>query len=192
MPNVTDDYKRVHPPTRTALRQWFATNAADSPGVWVVMWKQASGRTGPSYVDIVEEALCVGWIDSRKISLDDHRSAQLVTPRKPRSPWADSNKERVRRLIDERKMRPAGLAVIEEAKRNGTWDATPRIDPAELPDDLARALSKNATTQKHWDAFPPSVRKQFIGWVVTAVKPETRMRRIERTVGQAKQNDQTL
>ena len=143
MPNVTDEYKRVHPATRTALRQWFATNAEDSPGVWVVMWKQSSGRKGPSYEDVVEEALCVGWIDSRKISLDDERSAQLVTPRKPRSPWADSNKERVRRLIDERKMRPAGLAAIAEAKRNGTWNATPRIDPTDVPDDLAKALAKN-------------------------------------------------
>lgn len=188
MPNVTDEYKRVHPATRTALRQWFATNAEDSPGVWVVMWKQSSGRKGPSYEDVVEEALCVGWIDSRKISLDDERSAQLVTPRKPRSPWADSNKERVRRLIDERKMRPAGLAAIAEAKRNGTWNATPRIDPTDVPDDLAKALAKNPLAQQHWDAFPPSVRKWFIGWVTSAKQPDTRLRRIEGTVSQSKQN----
>jgi len=189
MPNVTDEYKRVHPPTRSALRQWFATNAQDSPGVWVVLWKKSSGRTGPSYEDVVEEALCVGWIDSRKMSLDDDRSAQLVTPRKPRSPWADSNKERVRRLIDEHKMRPAGLAAIAEAKRNGTWNATPRVDPADVPDDLAKALAANALAQQHWDALPPGVRASFIRWVTQAVRADTRMRRVESVVGMVRRNE---
>ena len=187
-----DAYQRFQPVTRSAWRMWLATNHEAARGVWVVTWKQGAGRVGPSYEDIVEEALCFGWVDSRRQKVDADRSALLCTPRKPRSAWAATNKARIVRLIAEKKMQPSGIAAIEEAKRNGTWDATPRIDPAELPDDLARALSKNATAQKHWDAFPPSVRKQFIGWVVTAVKPETRMRRIERTVGQAKQNDQTL
>lgn len=192
MPNVTDEYARVQPATRSAWRQWLATNHGEAPGVWVVLWKKSSGRTGPSYEDVVEECLCVGWIDSRRIAVDDDRSALLCTPRKPRSPWADSNKERVRRLIDEHLMRPAGLAAIETAKRNGAWGAEARVDASAVPDDLARALAKNATAQQHWDAFPPSVRKWFIGWVNSAKRPDTRMRRIEGTVKQSKQNERPI
>jgi len=192
MPSVTDDYGRVQPATRTVWRQWLATNHGEAPGVWVVLWKKGSGHVGPSYEDVVEECLCVGWIDSRRIGVDDDRSALLCTPRKARSPWADSNKERVRRLIDEHLMRPAGLAAIETAKRNGAWGAEARVDASAVPDDLARALAKNATAQKHWDAFPPSVRKWFIGWVTSAKRPDTRMRRIEGTVKQSKQNERPI
>jgi len=189
MPNVTDEYARVQPATRTVWRQWLATNHGEAPGVWVVLWKKSSGHVGPSYEDVVEECLCVGWIDSRRIGVDEDRSALLCTPRKPRSPWADSNKERVRRLIDEHLMRPAGLAAIEAAKRNGAWGAEPRVEVSAVPDDLARALARNVTAQKHWDAFPPGVRKWFVSWVDGAKDPGTRMRRIEATVKQSKQNE---
>lgn len=138
---------------------------------------------------VIEEALCVGWIDSRRISVDEDRSALLCTRRKPRSPWAASNKERVRRLIDEHLMRPAGLAAIEAAKRNGAWGAETRVDPTDVPDDLARALVKNRLAQQHWDAFPSGVRKWFIAWVTSAKRPDTHARRIEGTVKQSKQNE---
>jgi len=189
MPNVTDDYQRVQPATRTVWRQWLATNHGEARGVWVVLWKKSSGHVGPSYEDVVEECLCVGWIDSRRIGVDEDRSALLCTPRKPRSPWADSNKERVRRLIDEHLMRPAGLAAIETAKRNGSWGAEPRVEASEVPADLARAIARNVTAQKHWDAFPAGVRKWFVSWVDGAKDPGTRMRRIEATVKQSKQNE---
>ena len=192
MPNTTDQYQQFQPVTRSAWRMWLATNHEAARGVWAVTWKKASGRVGPSYEDLVEEALCFGWIDSRRQKVDDDRSALMCTPRKPRSAWAATNKARIVRLIAEKKMQPSGLSAIEEAKRNGTWGGVTRVDATEVPDDLARALAKNVTAQKHWDAFPPGVRKWFIAWVTSAKRPDTRLRRIEGTVKQSKQNERPI
>ena len=189
MPNATDEYQQFQPVTRSAWRMWLATNHEAARGVWAVMWKKSSGRRGPSYEDLVEEALCFGWIDSRRAAVDEDRSALLCTPRRPRSPWSDSNKERVRRLIDDHLMRPAGLAAIALAKRNGTWGAETRVDPVDVPDDLARALARNRLAQQHWDAFPPAARKWFVEWVEAAKRPDARLRRIEGTVSQSKRNE---
>ena len=189
MPNSTDAYQRLQPQTRSAWRMWLATNHETARGVWVITWKKGASRTGPSYDDIVEEALCFGWIDSTRQKVDDERSMLMVTPRKPRSAWAATNKERVQRLIAEGKMRPPGLAAIEEGKRNGAWERLDQSDAGEVPDDLARAIAKNKLAQQHWDAFPSGVRKWFVAWVNTAVRADTRMRRIEATVKQSKQNE---
>ncbi|MEI6136762.1 MAG: YdeI/OmpD-associated family protein [Chloroflexota bacterium] len=187
-----DAYQRFQPVTRSAWRMWLATNHEAARGVWVVTWKQGAGRVGPSYEDIVEEALCFGWIDSRRQKVDDDRSALMCTPRKPRSAWAATNKARIVRLIAEKKMQPSGIAAIEEAKRNGTWGLSEQADALEVPVDLAQALAKNRLAQQHWDAFPPSVRKWFIGWVTSAQRSDTRMRRIEGTVKQSKQNERPI
>ncbi|MDA0301650.1 MAG: YdeI/OmpD-associated family protein [Chloroflexi bacterium] len=189
MPPSDDAYQRVQPPTRTAWRQWLATNHAQVPGVWAVMWRQGVGRVGPSAEDLIDEALCVGWVESKRQKVDDERASIMCAPRKPRSAWSDAHKARVQRLIADRLMRPAGLEVIEQAKRDGTWGAVTRVDEADVPGDLARALARNITAQKHWDAFPAGVRKWFVSWVDGAKDPGTRMRRIEATVKQSKQNE---
>ena len=189
---LSDTYQQFQPVTRSAWRMWLATNHAEARGVWVVLWKKAAGKAGPTYDDIVEEALCFGWIDGLRHTVDDERSALMCTPRKPRSAWAATNKERVQRLIAEKKMQSSGLAAIEEAKRNGAWGRLEQADAGQVPDDLAKALAKNRLAQQHWDAFPPSVRKWFIGWVTSAVRPDTRLRRIEGTVKQSKQNERPI
>ena len=94
----TAGYERVHVETREAWRRWLAANHASSPGVWLVSWKKATGKPAVAYEAAVEEALCFGWIDSTVHSLDGERGEQLYTPRRPRSRWARSNKERVERL----------------------------------------------------------------------------------------------
>ena len=189
MASIDDAYKRVQPPTRTAWRQWLATNHAEVRGVWAVMWKQGTGHVGPSPQDIIDEALCVGWVESKRQKVDDERTSLMCTPRKPRSGWSNAHKARIQLLITEHLMRPAGLEVIDEAKRDGTWGAVTRVDESDVPSDLARALARNVTAQKHWDAFPAGVRKWFVAWVDGAKDPGTRMRRIEGTVKQSKQNE---
>ena len=179
MPNVTDDYKRVHPPTRTALRQWLATNAADSPGVWVVMWKKESGRTGPSYVDIVEEALCVGWIDGQKGAVDESWFKQRFTPRTRRSPWSQINCERVGKLTAAGRMQPAGLAAVDAAKADGRWDsAYAGQRTITVPDDLAAALAQDPVAEAFF-ATLSSVNRYAILYRIGAVKKaDTRARKI--------------
>ncbi len=150
--------------------------------MWLILYKKGSGTPGVTYEEAVEEALCFGWIDSVTNRLDGERFMQLFTPRKRKSPWAKSNKERVERLLAAGLMAPAGLAAIEAAKRDGTWTALDGIEDLQVPDDLAAALAANPAAEARFAAYSASTRKQLLWWVVSAKRPETRQRRIARIV----------
>ena len=110
--------------------------------------------------------------------LDDERGLQWFSPRRSRSGWARSNKERVERLIAAGQMLPAGLAAIEEAKRNGTWTLLDDVENLVVPDDLAAALAAQPEAREQWDAFSRSPRRAILEWITQAKRPETRARRI--------------
>jgi uncharacterized protein YdeI (YjbR/CyaY-like superfamily) len=155
-------------------------------GVWLVSFKKATGKPRVEYDDAVEEALCFGWIDSLVRTLDDERAMQLFTPRKPRSPWSQSNKVRVERLLAVGLMQGAGLAKIEEAKRDGSWDAYAVAESLELPPDLRKAFDVGPSAARStWEAFSPSSRRAILWWVHIAKRPETRARRIAEVVTEA-------
>jgi uncharacterized protein YdeI (YjbR/CyaY-like superfamily) len=178
----------VHPETRAEWRRWLERNHARPEGVWLAAWKAATGKPRVEYEEVVEEALCFGWIDSKGKTLDAERSAIWMSPRKPRSGWSRSNKERVERLVRAGSMAPAGLAAIETAKQNGAWTALDGVEALEVPDDLARALARAPSARAHFDAFPPSARKMILGWIVSAKREETRRTRIEKTARLAARN----
>ena len=179
------DYPVYRPATRKAWRAWLEAHQDDAPGVWVASWRSSTGRDTVSYDGIVEEALCVGWIDSTVNVLDDERNLQLVTPRKPRSTWARSNKERVARLEAEGRIRPRGRRAVEVAKANGSWQMLDDVEALLESDDLAASLDGVPTARDAWDGFPPAARKQMLLWVVRAVKDETPRRRIDAIVANA-------
>lgn len=118
---MSDDPRQLLVESRAQLRNWLATNADSSTGVWVVTYKASSGGPYVSYDDIVEEALCFGWVDSKVRRLDDRRTQTLLTPRRPRSSWSESNVQRVERLLGDGLMTPAGLAAVDRAKADGRW-----------------------------------------------------------------------
>lgn len=175
------EHERIHPETRAEWRAWLEAHHDTSRGVGLVHWRRASGSR-MSYDDIVEEALCFGWIDSRLNRLDDERSVIMMTPRSPRSNWARSNKERVERLIAEGRMSDAGLQMVAIAKANGSWTALDDIEALVIPDDLAVALAADEQASRHFEAFPPSARKMILYWIKSAKRVETRQRRIAETV----------
>src|SRR5688572_16348963 len=107
---LRDKYERVYLKDRKAWRKWLEKHHASTPGIWLITPKRDSGKPRVEYNDAVEEALCFGWIDSTQMPLDADTNMQLFTPRKPKSNWAKSNKERVERLIAQKLMTPAGLA----------------------------------------------------------------------------------
>jgi len=181
-------WKQLHPKTRAAWRRWLAANHDTAPGVWLVSYRRSTGKPAVPYEDIVEEALCFGWIDSRVVTLDEERSATMMTPRKPRSGWAASNKQRVARLIRDGLMTPAGLAKVEAARRDGSWSSLDRSESLTVPDDLAAAFRPRPKARAFFDAFSPASRKAIIWWVESAKRPETRARRIAETVRLAAQN----
>jgi uncharacterized protein YdeI (YjbR/CyaY-like superfamily) len=116
-----EDHELVHIETRAKWRRWLAANHASAPGVWLVSWKRPTGKPRVGYDESVEEALCFGWIDSLAKSIDDERSRQLFTPRRPKSGWSPSNVARVERLLAAGLMEPAGIAAVEDAKARGAW-----------------------------------------------------------------------
>jgi uncharacterized protein YdeI (YjbR/CyaY-like superfamily) len=146
--------------------------------VYLVSWRRATGRSSVPYEEAVEEALCVGWVDATGRTLDDERGLQWFAPRRPKSGWARSNKERVARLEAAGLMLPAGLAAIEEAKQNGMWTLLDDVENLIVPDDLAAALAASPPARENWEAFSKSARRAMLEWTVQARRPETRERRI--------------
>jgi uncharacterized protein YdeI (YjbR/CyaY-like superfamily) len=184
-----DSLDRLWVSDRTSWRAWLEENHGRDAGVWLVTFKKATGKPRVEYDDAVEEALCFGWIDSLVRTLDGERTMQLYTPRKPRSPWSQSNKLRVERLVDAGLMRPAGLAKVEEAKRDASWDAYAVAESLEEPADLRAAFAAGPGRAKaNWDAFSPSSRRAILWWLHSAKRPETRAQRVATIVRDAAQN----
>lgn len=174
-----------HPADLTAWRAWLAANGDTARGVWVASWRKSSGRDPVAYGDLVEEAICFGWIDSTVNTLDDERGLQLMTPRKPKSGWTRLNRRRVAELEAQGRMTDAGRRAVEVAQANGWWTIYDAVEDLREPDDLAEALEANAAARAAWEGFPPSARKQMLWWVVSAGRLETRLNRIAKIVSEA-------
>lgn len=178
----------VHPETRAEWRAWLEQHHTRTEGIWLISYKKSSGKQQLTYEDVVEEALCYGWIDSKGNKLDDERTMLWMAPRKPGSGWSKPNKERVERLTAAGLMAPAGLAKIAAAKQDGSWAALDAVEALEIPPDLQAALDENPTAQGYFAAFPRSVKRGILEWIANAKKAETRSKRVEETVRLAAEN----
>jgi len=172
---------------RATWRSWLERHHATSTGAWLVTWRKGQGPV-LDYGEAVEEALCFGWIDSTGGRFDERRTKLYFAPRKTRSVWSASNKERVQRLIAGGLMRPAGLEAIERAKANGAWTALDEIEQGIVPPDLTAALETHPPAAERFTAFPWSARRAILIWVADAKKPETRAARILETAVRAAKN----
>jgi uncharacterized protein YdeI (YjbR/CyaY-like superfamily) len=165
---------------RSLWRNWLSVHHVCEGGVWLVFHRKHTGVASLDYGASVEEALCFGWIDSIIRRLDEGRYARKFTPRKKTSVWSDPNKQRAARMIEAGQMTGAGMALIEAAKASGEWEqerARPRVDAHGLPEELAAGLAANAAAQANFTALAPTYRKQYVLWIATAKRAETRQRR---------------
>jgi len=186
MPNEPDN--AVHPLSRAEWRAWLEQNHTRAEGVWLISYKKATGKPRVEYDEAVEEALCFGWIDSKGNKLDEERSLLWFAPRKTKTGWSKPNKERVERLLAAGLMASAGLAKIEAAKQDGSWNALDAVEALEIPPDLAEALARYSLAQQHFEAFPRSVKRGILEWISNAKRAETRAKRIEETARLAEDN----
>ena len=162
-----------------AFEAWLDDNAATASHVWVRMAKKGTGVASVDWTTAVDVALCFGWIDGIARRVDDEWYVQRFTPRRPRSVWSKINRQRIERLTAEGRMRPAGLAEVEKAQADGRWDAAyDGPGTAQVPDDLAASLAARGLTEVY-AALDRTNRYAFLHRVQTAVRPETRARRIE-------------
>ncbi len=162
--------------SRAQWRAWLRKHAAEA-SIWLVLFKKHTGRSTISYDEAVEEALCFGWVDSIVRTIDHDRYAHRFTPRTPRSAWSQSNIRRMKRLIAARKVTSAGLAAFAGHKQHL---ALPR--PSVLPADLQRRFQRAARAWKYFERCPPGYKKMAIGWVASAKRPETRIKRLDQLI----------
>lgn len=179
------DYPVYHAETRAQWRSWLQANHDTAPGVWLCSWKSATGRPACPYPEVVEEAICFGWIDSTVNALDDERGLQLITPRKPKSTWTRLNRRRVAEMEAAGLMTDAGRRAVETAEANGWWTIYDPVEDLIEPDDLAASLDADAAARAAWDAFPPGARKAMLWWVISAARDDTRARRVAAIVEHA-------
>lgn len=167
------------PESRAAWRKWLAAHPDRPQGLWVAYRKKTSDLEGPVYDDLVEEALCFGWIDSRVQRLDDYRVLQWFSPRRPGGLWSALNKERVEALTRQGLMTETGQRVIDAAIADGSWSQLDDVDGLVVPDDLAAALAATPMAAEAFASLPDSVKKQHLWWIKSAKRETTRTARID-------------
>ncbi|MGD2085491.1 MAG: YdeI/OmpD-associated family protein [Candidatus Aminicenantes bacterium] len=176
-------FKTLHVSNREDWRQWLEKNHDKEKEVWLIFYKKRTGKPSIPYDDAVEEALCLGWIDSIIKRIDDEKYARKFTPRKPDSKWSELNKKRVKKMIREGQMTEVGLALIDAAKKSGKWGQD-ISHPKEfaIPPEVIQAISANKKAWENFNNLAPSYKKQYIGWITTAKKEETKERRLKEAV----------
>ena len=179
-----------HAESRAAWRSWLEHHHTAAPGVWLCSWRAGTGRPRCPYPDVVEEAICFGWIDSTVHVFDDERGVQLITPRKPKSSWTRLNRRRAAEMEAAGAMTDAGRAAIATAQANGWWTIYDQVEDLVEPAELAAALDANPAARSSWDGFSPSSRKLMLWWVVSAARADTAMRRIAAVVSDAESGRQ--
>lgn len=171
--------EQVYVPDRKAWRKWLAKHGTKSPGIWLVYDKKTSRAERLAYADAVEEALCYGWIDSTVRPLDEHRYMQFFAPRKPKSTWSRLNKTRIARLLEEKQVAKPGLASIEVAKQNGSWESIDGVEAFEMPPELVKALAKDPAAKAFFDSVSMTTRKGYLFRLNSAKRPETKAARLK-------------
>jgi uncharacterized protein YdeI (YjbR/CyaY-like superfamily) len=170
--------------SRDDWHAWLVDHHATSGTIWLARWKRDSGRPHLSYDDLVEEALCFGWIDSTINAYDDDRNVILVAPRKKGGTWSRVNKERLERLEAAGLLQPPGIEVIEAAKADGSWTVLDGPEALVVPDDLAAALDAVPGARDTWEAQTPGRRKYALSTIALAKTDATRVKRIGRILDQ--------
>lgn len=170
-------------------RSWLTQNHDKTVSVWLTFHKKSSTQKGLNLAEAVEEAICFGWIDGKLKKLDAEKFIVRFSPRKANSVWSKINKERAERLIKSGRMTSAGIAKIDAAKKSGWWEKayTNKILD-EIPTDLEEAMKDEKDAWENFQKFANSYRNMYIGWVNDAKTEETRQKRIQKVVEQARQN----
>jgi uncharacterized protein YdeI (YjbR/CyaY-like superfamily) len=172
---------------RQEWRQWLKLHHDKEQAVWLIYQKKMSGKPSVTWSEAVDEALCFGWVDSKKKTIDEASFMQFFCRRKPKSTWSKINKEKIVRLSAEGLITKAGLACIEAAKQNGSWKLLDEVEELAIPTDLHTAFWRQPDAEAYFFTLSKSVRKSMLQWLVLAKRQETRQKRIEELVEAAMQ-----
>ena len=164
------------------LTDWLENNL-DAPGVWVRIAKKGSGLVSITYQQAVDAGICYGWIDGLKKKYDEQTFVQRFTPRRPKSNWSKINKEKALQFIREGKMKPAGMAAIENAKKSGAWEkAYDSQTTIKIPEDFQKLLDENKIAKEFFETLNSINRYAMLYRLQNARKPETREKRLKQFI----------
>jgi uncharacterized protein YdeI (YjbR/CyaY-like superfamily) len=180
---AADDLPRLRFPSPAEWEAWLEEHHGASAGVWIEIAKKDAGIPSVRYPEVLDTALCFGWIDARREALDERFFLQRFTPRRSRSRWSRINREKAERLIAEGRMRPAGIAEVERAKADGRWQAAYESQrTSTVPADLQRELDARPRARAFFAGLSSQNRYAILYRLQDAKRPETRARRLARFV----------
>jgi uncharacterized protein YdeI (YjbR/CyaY-like superfamily) len=162
------------------LGKWLKVNHCTESELWVKMFKKNTGIQSVTWNDVVIEALCWGWIDGVKKSIDEQAYLQRLTPRTKRSNWSKRNTEHVERLINAERMQTSGLVHVQAAKADGRWENAYVVSEMEVPEDFIAALENQPIAKQFFETLNKANRYVIAYGLTSAKKPETRLRRFEK------------
>ncbi|MEE9373336.1 MAG: YdeI/OmpD-associated family protein [Saprospiraceae bacterium] len=174
---------------REEWRDWLKKNHFNEKEIWLVYYKKHTGKQTVTYMDSVEEALCFGWIDGIKKSIDNEKYVHKFTLRKVKSKWSPLNIRLAKKLIKERKMTNFGLSFFEKRiEYDKAFLESRASDKIVLPPELEQVLKNNEKAWSNFSKLAPSYKKQYIGWLINAKKEETKQKRLKETIKLLEQN----
>jgi uncharacterized protein YdeI (YjbR/CyaY-like superfamily) len=180
--------KAFYAKTRDEWRKWLAENCQSEKSVCLIVYHKKSKTPSVHFREAIEEAVCFGWVDSKANKRDDESFYLFFSQRNPKSSWGKVSKERAEKMIEEGLMTQHGQALVDLAKKAGTWEALADAHNAVIPDDLQKLFDTNKTAFKNFQAFSLSSKRIILEWILKAKKPETRQQRIVQTVELAENN----
>jgi uncharacterized protein YdeI (YjbR/CyaY-like superfamily) len=182
-----DEIEIFYPASKQAWRKWLEKNHLSKQAVRLVFYIKASDKKSITWSEAVDVALCFGWIDSKKVKIDEESSHQFFSKRKSKSTWSKINKQKVLQLIEDGLMTEAGHKSIEAAKQNGSWTILDEVEELIVPKDLEIELKSRPSSERFFFGLSRSVKKAILQWLVLAKRPETRQKRIAEIVDLAGQ-----
>lgn len=166
------------PYNKQEWREWLELNHKKEKAVWLIFHKKSSPQYNLSWSESVDEALCFGWIDSVKKTIDSEKYKQYFSKRKTNSVWSKVNKDKVDFLATENLMQKAGYKTIEIAKKNGSWSILDSVEALVIPEDLKKKFNERAGSLEYYESLSKSAKKILLAWIALAKRPETRQKRI--------------
>lgn len=176
---IHDDYPVKLFKTPAAFEAWLMKNHNKADGLWIKMAKAKTGIASVRYPEVLDIALCYGWIDGLRRGLDENYFVQKFTPRRSKSVWSVINVNKVEQLISEGRMKEPGLAAIEEAKKNGQWDKAYHSQAnIEIPEALQKELDKNKKAKAFFAKLSSQNRYAILYRLHQVKREETKLKKI--------------
>jgi len=180
------DIPEFYAKDQAAWRAWLQKNHDKEKAVWLIYDKGANRKL--PWQEIVREALCFGWVDSKAGTVSETQSKIYISRRNPKSGWSKINRENIAQLTKQKRMQPAGLQAVKIARQNGAWDLLKPIEDMVMPQELTAQLAKNQQAKTNFDTFSDSSKRMILFWIYSAKRDNTRANRIAKTVELAEQN----